>query len=162
MSGEQFNRLTRFYLVIQLAIWAKVAIFYVLIGVGATEGYMKFFNAVFAADGVSRVLAIASISPYAAFDIVFHGLAHGLITLCLFLFVRDATKLDLEQLMPLFLAAVVLHNVGYWFTGVMHSSIDIYLDFLNDLVLLFIFAYGFRLALRLLPRLKSVRIPFLD
>ena len=131
-----FSKHVLFYILIQVVIWIKVAIFYSLYGHGIVLGsFAPFSNP-----------SLLAVFPF-NFDWAFHQIMHLLIFFALFLFARQVKKPDNLQLAAFFAVAVVLHNVGYWLTAVFSGLSPLIFDALGDFGLLFIFFYLIRIIL---------------
>lgn len=128
----------KFYVLIQVLIAVKVAIFFLAFGHGVSYGGQPVwidlpFVAVPVFGNVAHV-----------FEYAFHQSMHVLIALWVFLLARRVKHVNVFGLSVLFLIATVLHNVGYWLTF-SHSSLAFSVrDFGVDFVSLWIFFLVFR------------------
>ncbi len=100
------------YIAIQVAIWSKCSVFFLLFG----HGKVLPFN--------------VSAFPKSAlfFDWIFHALGHFAIGVLALLYGFSLKEFRLLHIVPRVFAAVLLHNVAYWFTyshpTVLYSAVD--------------------------------------
>ncbi len=147
-----------FYVFIQVAIWAKVLVYFILLGSGQTVAIhtphvflnpLLFFESFLSFNGVER------------FDLLFHQTMHVLIALCVFLLSKHYFGKKISELFKIFFVAAVLHNVGYWLTNVFASPELLLIDFFGDIFALFFFYYLFRLV-NSFNFIKRLKIPFFE
>ncbi len=134
-NSALFKRHVLFYLLIQVVIWIKVAIFYSLYGHGIVFGTFAPPN-----------LEFLTVFPF-NFDWIFHQTMHLLIFFALFLFARRVKEPDNFQLTIFFAIAIFLHNVSYWLTAVFSNLSSLVIDAASDFALLFILFYLMRVAI---------------
>lgn len=155
-SEKFFLRDWMFYVTVQALIFVKVVAFYTLFGHGISYyGQPLLLNVPFAAVPLFGNL-------FQVWEFFFHQLMHIFILFWVLLLAKHIVKLNWLEMGKLFFVAVVLHNIGYWFTY-SHSSILFSLqDFATDFVALFFFFALFRLAFRLVPQSRKWTIPLFD
>ena len=114
------------YFVLQVIIWIKSALFFLWFGYGKS---MPFSLTAFSQQAL-------------AFDFFFHNGMHVTIGVLALLFGRSLGKKQIAKLPLIVVAAVALHNVGYWFTA-SHPGIEYSLvDFARDSVILAAFVFA--------------------
>ncbi len=160
MDAVVFRRLAWFYIAIQVAIWVKVALFFAWTGRGMTPEHIDWFSFESLLDP-TRLITLPFASPLVFADVLFHQIAHFLILVNVFFLAQQTRRFNGLTLGVLFILAAVLHNIGYWLTGVFVSVPEAAADFAMDVVLLFGFTFLFRWLLPRLAFLRNRRIPFL-
>lgn len=139
MFNQKTRRIAVAYLVLQLIIWVKSALFFAWFGHGKS---MQFSFYDFPESAI-------------VFDYFFHNAVHFLIAALALLFGASLKKIEWQKLVAIMLAAVALHNAGYWFSATFPSIEYTLFDFTRDSVMLFAFVLaGFILRL-LLHRAKK-------
>lgn len=137
-NEKLFKKHVLFYVAIQIVLWVKLAVFYFLYGQGILlrliEPTYTFAPLLMPQVFTSNLLVL---------DWLFHQLIHLSLGVMVFLFARRVKALSLGQLFSIVLAADVLHNFGYWLTNSFSSSLEMYLDFVDDFVLMALFIYLF-------------------
>jgi hypothetical protein len=94
-------------------------------------------------------------------DRAFHEVMHVLILVSVFSFAQALKEFNFLKLFPVMVVAVVLHNVGYWFTRHFPSMELLVLDFFTDLFLLYFFTFLFYFLARKSSLIAGIKIPFL-
>ena len=151
-----FLRDWMFYVTIQAFIFIKVVVFFFLFGRGISYvGQPLILNVPFAAVPLFGNL-------YQVWEFFFHQLMHILILFWVLLLAKHMIKVKWLELGKLFFIAVVLHNVGYWFTYSHPSLLYSLHDFAVDFVALVLFFAFFRLAFKIVPASKGWKIPLFD
>lgn len=151
-----FLRDWMFYVTVQAVIFIKVVAFYTMFGHGISYfGQPLMLNVPFMAVPVFGNL-------YHVWEYFFHQLMHIFILFWTLLLAKHIVKVDWLALGKLFFIAVVLHNIGYWFTFSHPSLIFSLRDFATDFVALFLFFALFRLGFKLVPQSKKWTIPLFD
>ncbi|MBI5176793.1 hypothetical protein HY995_01760 [Candidatus Micrarchaeota archaeon] len=158
IDGKTFSRIALLYFGVQAAIWIKVGVYFSLFGKGVTAAYGHLADPY----ALLNIYSLFLSSPAVFFDAVFHQAAHALIALCVFALARNGNNANPLPLLPLFALASLLHNVGYWFTGIFPTWQSAFLDYLMDVFLLYFFFYLFKAAGKLIPQLGKIRIPWLE
>ncbi|MBI4044190.1 MAG: hypothetical protein HY392_00605 [Candidatus Diapherotrites archaeon] len=156
---EKFHKNALFYVFLQVVILAKVLVFFAFIGRGQT-GALQWSPHLFI-NPVAFVQAFFSFTAIERFDLLFHQSMHVLIAASVFVFAKQAKQNNMAELFKVFFAASVLHNAGYWLTGVFSSPWILLLDFFGDIAALFFFYFVFRFLCKLKP-VSSFRIPFVE
>ncbi len=151
-----FLRDWMFYVTIQVLIFFKTIVFYFFFGKGISYAGQPLL---FAAPFVSVPVFLNAIQLWEFF---FHQIMHILILFWTLLLAKHTVKVNWLELGKLFFVAVVLHNVGYWFTNT-HPSLNFSIrDFATDFIALVLFFALFRLAFKRVPALKKWTIPLFD
>ncbi len=155
-SEKLFLRDWMFYVTIQALILVKVIVFFFLFGHGAASFGQPFILSL-------PLIGVPVFSnPFIVWEFFFHQLMHVFILFWTLLLAKHVVKVNWLDLGKLFFAAVVLHNVGYWFTS-SHASLFYSLkDFATDFVFLALFFALFRLGFNLVPQSKKWIIPLFD
>lgn len=156
---DRFHKNALFYVFLQTVIWAKVLVFFAFIGRGQTNalGWSPhlFLNP------IAFINAFFSFAPLERFDLLFHQTMHVLIAVSVFILAKQVEKNNLFELLKIFFAAAMLHNIGYWLTGVFSNSTILSIDFFGDIAALFLFYSIFRFLCKLKP-ISSLKIPFVE
>ena len=116
MLSKPQERIAVYYVLLQLVIWAKSAMFFFYFGHGKV---LRFSVSAFP----QNILLI---------DSIFHTSVHVLIGMMALAFGANIEKLKAKELVVAVFAAVLLHNIGYWFTnshpGIYYSVYDFAVD----------------------------------
>ncbi len=151
-----FSRNFAWYVSIQVVIWIKVFITFLFFGHGIA--YM--------AQPVLIHLPFTYVpvfqNTFQVWEWLFHQLMHVGIALWAFLLAKHVQKIKFFEMATLFLVAVVLHNVGYWLTFSHPSLAYSARDFLVDYVTLGGFFLAFVTLIYFVPRLRKIKIPYLE
>jgi hypothetical protein len=151
-----FLRDWMFYVTIQALIFVKVVAFFSLFGHGVSYyGLPLVLDVPFAAVPLFGNL-------FHVWEFFFHQIMHVLILFWTLLLAKHIVKVNWATLGKLFFVAVVLHNVGYWFTASHPSLLFSAKDFVTDFVALALFFALFRLGFKLVPASKKWAIPLFD
>ncbi|HLC93297.1 MAG TPA: hypothetical protein VJH23_06345 [archaeon] len=131
MLAAKLSKTELSYISLQIIIWAKCAIFFLLFGHGA----VGVFN-----SGSFPQQAIL-------LDYAFHTLAHIAIAILALVYGFLMKGFDILRLSKIVFIAVFLHNLGYWLTFSHPSALYSIADFGRDFLVLFIvIAAGFVLG----------------
>lgn len=155
-SRPLFLRDWMFYVTVQAVLFVKVVLFYFLFG----HGIAAFRKPIVISLPLFSVPVFGNL--YIVWEFFFHQLIHIFILFWVLLLAKHVVKTNWLDLGKLFFAAVVLHNVGYWFTFSHPSWVYSARDFATDFVALFLFFALFRLGFKLVPQSKKWAIPLFD
>ncbi len=131
MARETKKKAAIAYVVVQLVIWLKSAVFYLEYG----RGKVLLFS-------------MDEFPPLArAFDFWFHTTGHVAIAVLALLFGAATEKLEAKTAAVVFVA-VAMHNLAYWLTRAHPNALYSAIDFASDSVLLALFILAGHLAWR--------------
>ena len=151
-----FLRDWMFYVTVQAVIFVKVVAFFSIFGHGISYvGQPLILSAPFIALPLFG-------NNYQVWEFFFHQIMHVFILFWTLLLAKHVVKVNWLQLGKLFFIAVVLHNVGYWFTSSHPSVLYSLHDAATDFIALVLFFTIFRLAFKLIPASKKWTIPLFD
>ena len=139
MFNRRLRRIAFVYVALQVAIWIKCALFFSWFGYGKS---MPFSATAFPETAI-------------AFDFFFHNGVHFAIGILALLFGKNIHRAEWAKLAAIVLAAVAIHNAGYWFTAVHPSLAYITVDFARDSIILFCFVAAGHLLGRLWETARS-------
>lgn len=154
---HQFWRDFKFYVSIQVLIWIKTIIFFLVLGAGISyRGQPVLISLPFIAlpEYHNNILFLL--------DFLFHQLMHVAIALWVFALAKHMKVFKPWAIAKLFAVAVLLHNISYWLTR-SHVSLEYSLkDIFTDYIALWMFLFLFMMLLRHYPVLQHIHIPFLE
>jgi len=145
MELKKYWRIFFFYLLVQIVIWIKAALFFQWFG----AGQVSLSN--------QHLFPSQALLP----DWVFHEAMHVLIAVAAFSFGRKLDKINYMKLFLIVLIAVVLHNIGYWLTNVFNTFYGLILDFAMDTIVLFAFIIASNYLAKKYSFFRNLRIPLL-
>ena len=132
------------YVVLQVIIWIKCAVFFYLYGNGSVTMFNRFL---FPANAI-------------AFSFFFHEAMHVAIGILALLFGKNLKKIEWTKLVAVIFAAVFIHNLAYWFTRT-HTSIAFSaFDFASDSTILLaavLAGYALNIIWMLMKKRKSAK-----
>ena len=145
MQWRKHSRAVIFYLLIQIIIWVKVFFFFQWFGFGAvSEHSEQFFT-----------------EEQKLFDLAFHQSMHLLIAISAFTLGKKLGKINDRELVSIVLVAVVLHNIGYWFTRVFETIAGALIDFVTDAVMLYTFTITSSYLAKKYAFFRNIKFPLL-
>ncbi len=157
-----FTRLCLAYVFMQVALWLKLFLFIAWIGAPATDGYTRLYQYIVSEEGRQYVVHAMGSSLAFAIDVVFHQIVHVWGALCAFVLAVRAKHSGATSLLAIVFLATLVHNVGYWVTGVFSSGSDIVIDFVANALEFILFFLLVRTIVRVMPGVRSVRVPLIE